>query len=199
MEKSRKPYAVLILAAGEARRMGTPKQLLPWRDTTLLGQVIAHAHQVKDADLYVVLGAHAKIIQRQIAPIDFSCIVNSKWHKGLGSSIASGIQYICNEHPRCQGILLLLGDQPFLNGAHLQQMIRMYKKTSKKIIATAYGKQMGVPALFHPLYFRDLGRLSGNEGAKHILEAHATDVLCLDAQDLTMDVDTPAEYKRLKE
>lgn len=197
--KSEKKIAILILAAGEASRMGTPKQLLPWKNTTLLGQVIENAKSTKQGNVFVVLGAYAAEIRKQFSVKDVSYVIHKDWKKGLGSSIAAGVQHIVSYNPGYKAVLLLLGDQPFVDAAYLELLISTFRKSDEGIVATGYGQKTGVPAIFDQVYFNRLTSLGGDIGAKHILEERSTEVVSLNANGLTTDVDTMTEYERLKD
>ncbi|MEO1012853.1 MAG: nucleotidyltransferase family protein [Bacteroidota bacterium] len=198
MGKTERIYAVLILAAGGATRMGRPKQLLPWKQTTLLGQVIAHAKGLEHVDIHVVLGAQAAKIREAMPVSGIDFVVHSGWQLGLGSSIAIGVRHICQKNPDCKAVLLLLGDQPFLDTVYLRSLVSTFQKSSKGIVATGYGNTPGVPAIFDQMYFKDLMCIQGDVGAKSILKEHSGEVVLLNADGRTTDVDTLVEYERLK-
>ena len=102
---------ILILAAGSSTRMGQPKQLLPWKNSTLLGNTIETAKALTK-NILVVLGAHAELIEEKL-PKDVNRIINIGWNSGMGSSIALGVQQL----ERALGperILILLVDQPLI-------------------------------------------------------------------------------------
>ena len=191
------PIAVLILAAGASKRMGSPKQLLAWKNTTLLGNAVETAKASKAADIYVVLGANASAIGMAISKAGISAIANKDWQIGMGTSIAAGINYFIDENKSYQAVLILLCDQPLISTAYLDAMINNFEARDKGIVATKYGNKAGVPALFDQKYFKVLKALKGDKGAKRILERHSTDLLLLDAAGMEVDLDTGEDYNAL--
>jgi len=85
--------AMVILAAGAASRMQAIKQLLPWKKTTLLGNAIEQGLQSNVDKVYVVLGANASKIKKQILNYPIQIIEHKNWQLGIGSSIACAINY----------------------------------------------------------------------------------------------------------
>ncbi|MGS0528175.1 nucleotidyltransferase family protein [Zobellia nedashkovskayae] len=101
--------AILILAAGASTRMGQPKQLLPWKDTTLLGHAIQTVKSTDAIEVVTVLGANAKLIQSQIKE-EVIFIQNTDWQSGLGGSIACGTEWLLQSNIEFDGILITLAD-----------------------------------------------------------------------------------------
>jgi len=198
MDDSKNTIALLILAAGSSSRMGTPKQLLPWGDTTLLGNAIRNAKTTDISDIYVVLGANATQILEAVHVTGVHFIKNPLWQQGLGTSIASSIQHFNGAGKSYGGVLVMLCDQPLVDADYLNQMITSFRTGEKNIIATAYEKRIGVPALFNNTYFEALAKLNMDYGAKEILRAHKNKLIALDPMGKAVDVDTMDEYEKLK-
>ncbi len=185
--------AVLILAAGASTRMeGGPKQLLPWKGTTLLGHAIAQGKQLSDS-VFVVLGAHANEI-KEIIPKDVEIIHNPKWEKGMGTSISVGIEYIQNNNGNPSGLLIMLADQPLLDATYLHELKSEFENKACKIVATSYGEKLGVPAIFHSSLFLELAKLHEDVGAKPIIETYKTDAIVVFPKGKEIDIDTKKEY-----
>lgn len=187
----------LILAAGESSRMGTPKQLLPWRETTLLGNCIENARKVCGKDVFVVLGAHAERIKKNTNTTNVTSIENNTYSTGLGSSISCGITHLQESVHDCQGVLILLCDQPLIDVAYLGAMIATFKKDKKGIVATSYANRVGVPAIFDAKYFVALKELKKDYGAKKILEKFKDDVVAILPKGKEQDIDTIEAYEIL--
>ena len=188
-----KTTAILILAAGEASRMGEIKQNLPYLETTLLGHAIAQAKQAKAQHIYCVLGAQKEAIKTKIKQ-EVSFIINEAWEEGLGSSIACGIKALRSK--KYDHILIMLGDQPLMTASYLNQLINRAKQHPDTCVASGYKNKKGVPAIFPESYFDALEKLSGDHGAKALLNSNLS-VIALNAEDLLQDIDTPQDYERL--
>jgi len=195
-----KRIAIVILAAGKSSRMGAIKQLLPWKNTSLLGHSIALAQSAIAADVFVVVGANAKKIILEVQRNKAVSIVNNDWQQGIGTSISCGVRFI-QELGDFQAVLFLMGDQPFLRRKHLRNIIDEYKKHKNGIIASSYKdiENPVVPILFDAAYFKELSCLEADKGAKIILEKHKDAVIQIFMNSEFKDVDTPSDYKRYKE
>ncbi|WP_067037025.1 NTP transferase domain-containing protein [Allomuricauda sp. CP2A] len=184
---------VLILAAGASTRMeGGPKQLLPWKDTTLLGHAIRQARQITES-VFVVLGAHADEIKK-IIPNNVKIIDNPNWEKGMGSSISVGVEDILGTNSNPSGLLIMLADQPLLDASYLDEVKTEFQNNECKIVATAYGDKLGVPAIFHPSLFLELSKLDKDFGAKHIIEKYKADTIIVFPEGKEIDIDTKNDY-----
>ncbi|SDL27914.1 nucleotidyltransferase family protein [Kriegella aquimaris] len=188
--------AVLILAAGQSSRMGKIKQLLPWKNTTLLGNAIINAKTISE-NVFVVLGAFSNEIKNEFGLKEALFIENKNWENGLGSSLAFGIDYIQKSQKDYRAILVTLGDQPLIDGLYLKTIVTSHNDTKKGIIATAYGGRAGVPALFASNYFDRLRKLDSDNGAKTIINSNKNDTLILSPNGKAMDVDTLEDYKKV--
>jgi molybdenum cofactor cytidylyltransferase len=188
--------SILILAAGASSRMkGKAKQLLPWKDTTLLGHAIVQAKKVSDS-VTVVYGANSEQIKSAI-PNTVESIQNSDWELGMGSSISKGVQHILKENASPNGILIMLVDQPLLDAPYLNQLKSGFEKDLSKITATAYGEKVGAPAIFPKHLFLELTQLSGDVGARQIIKAHKKQISVLQPEGKEIDIDTIETYNQL--
>jgi len=186
--------AILILAAGAASRMGSIKQLLPWKTTTLLGNAITNAKTITN-NVYVVLGANAQEIKNKtVAEVTY--INNSDWSSGLGSSIACGVEAIVNKG-QYAGVLIMLADQPLVDVNYINKLIDLFTKNDKGIIATNYSEKIGVPVIFNKTYFKELRNLKNDFGAKYILKNYNEDIISINPNGKEKDIDTPDDYQEL--
>ncbi|MEL4306644.1 nucleotidyltransferase family protein [Joostella sp. CR20] len=185
--------AILILSAGASSRMGTPKQLLPWGDLTLLEHAIATANASTSVETFVVLGAHADEIQQQIA-INATVLFHKNWKLGIGSSLAFGISQLANKS--FDAVLIMLADQPFVSTEYINELLLCFQTSAEKIIASKFHENIGVPAVFSSEYFNDLKNLKGDVGAKKIIKSNLEDVKTVDGNAVVMDVDTVEMYKK---
>ncbi len=141
---NRKPVAGIILAAGRGIRMGVTKQLLPFEQTTLLGQVIQTARQSQLDEICVVLGFEADQIRHSLDLTDIHLIENSDWNKGQSFSVAAGLKAL---PPEIDGALFLLGDQPLIKIRTINSLVSKFQKTGHWIVAPCYKGQRGNPVL----------------------------------------------------
>lgn len=189
---------ILILAAGASLRMGKPKQLLPWGTNTLLENAINSAKEANNDGVYVILGANKAIIKEQVTDKKVTFITNSAWESGLGSSIAVGMQHIAETvKVSPDAILIMLADQPFIDASYLNSLLKSFKINEKSIVATSYGANLGVPALFDASYFKEILKLNKDFGAKELIAKNKEWVSIVFPYEKAVDIDTPSDYKTI--
>lgn len=190
--------AVLLLAAGSASRMGEPKQLLKWKNTTILENAIQVASQLKVEQTVVVLGAHYETIISNINKGNHIVVKNKYWDQGLGNSIAFGVRYIQESFTEIENILIMLADQPLIDFNFLNRMVEQHILNENQIVCTAYkNKKLGVPAIFNKLFFEELMQLNSDKGARNILKKYSEELIYINGGDLIQDIDTMDEYKTI--
>jgi molybdenum cofactor cytidylyltransferase len=193
----REEIAILILAAGPSSRLGQPKQQLLIDGSSLLVRTVATALESNIGKVYVVIGydevAHRKLMNEQNVEIIF----NSKWKKGMGSSLKAGLNFLLAQNKSLKGILVMVCDQPLLTITHLQQLAHTYKQTNSDIVASYYTGTAGVPALFSKALFGELQLISDMEGAKKIIQNNLHKTSTIPFEGGAFDIDTPEDYERL--
>ena len=152
--KAPRRIGLVLLAAGESRRMGTPNQLLPFEGKPL----VRHAAQVAVASgcspVVVVLGSSSQNIAPALEGLPVRAVTNSRWAEGMGTSIQAGLAALAPEH--LDGVVITLADQPFVNAAHLAHLIAAQRRSNRPIIASEYSGTAGIPALFMRPVFDEL-------------------------------------------
>ena len=186
--------AILILAAGQSSRMGRPKQLLTVDGKTLIERSIDTALASDSKAVYCVLGAHATTIRPLLTSFPVRIIENPNYKDGLSTSIVAGIEEL--EKDQMKAALVLLADQPKITVNHLNNLISLFMENPGQIAATAYQNTLGVPALFPNQYFAELKALTGDKGARVLLNEQADCIKAVPFADLT-DIDTPEDYQQL--
>lgn len=189
---SKPKIAIAILAAGASTRMGRPKQLLPWGDTTILGHALHQAFGSKAQEVYVILGANNELIQTQVNFGSANIQINDRWQEGLGTSIATAAKAAANQN--IDGLLIMLADQPQVDSEFLNKLIADFQPNQERIVATGYDGEAGVPVLFDVVYFERLGGLEGDRGAKVVLKECKEQTIIVEPKVQLRDVDTEEGY-----
>jgi molybdenum cofactor cytidylyltransferase len=190
--------AILIPAAGNSSRLGTPKQLLKWKGSTLLAHTIKTAQQLHCEQIFLVLGSDLDAISSSVEEFQITLLNNKQWKTGLGGSIAFGIKHIIEIELEVDGVLIMLPDQPLIDLDHFKAMTDYFESGQDQIIATKYGNdKKGVPALFDRKYFNELGELTNDLGAKYLLNKYSENVQVLESTQTLLDIDTMDDYKKL--
>jgi molybdenum cofactor cytidylyltransferase len=197
--RSEYPIGAIILAAGASIRMGAVKQLLPWKNSTLLEYSIQQLSESDVNQLVVVLGANEKVIRENSNLQCTDVVVNPEWEKGMATSIATGLGHLLKKTPDMQAVLIALVDQPLLDFNYYNKLIQKKLVVVSEIVCSAYFDQLGVPAVFGREYFDNLLNLEGSKGARALLREGNVKVATIDAGDLAVDLDTKESYNRIYE
>ena len=187
------------MAAGSSSRLGKPKQLLPFRGTTLLQQTIDQAKTINVGPVVLVTGAyHDKIIEETNTQ-GLNVVHNDFWQDGMTSSIISGLKEAINLSPDIDAAIILMCDQPFLSSSVLLEMIEAYMSTGKEIIQCKYGDNYGPPVLFDQSLFASIMALNEKNGARSIIRQHPEKVAFVSFPDGCIDIDTEADFEKLNQ
>jgi molybdenum cofactor cytidylyltransferase len=185
--------ATIILAAGESKRMKGIKQLLPWKNATLLTYAIRQAIHTETDAVFVVLGANKEAILSSTDTSETTIVTNKEWSAGMGSSIAAAVRHIRLNALDFDAVLIRLIDQPLLDINHYNNLINSYIIT-KNIVTSSYKSGAGVPAVFDHKYFNELMVLNTDKGAKEIIKKHKNKVSIIDSKGKTADLDDYQTY-----
>lgn len=193
----RSDIALLILAAGESKRMGQAKQLLPWGETTLLGQALEQALKTPITRKYLLLGARAEHIMQEVDLTGFIPLINPDWEEGMGTGIAFATHKILNDLPDLNGVLIMLADQPEVNSDLLTTMLDQFDASEKPVLACAYEKKAGVPAIISGVHMEQLTTFQGDTGARKLFKTIADQLELFELNESLQDIDDPETYRRL--
>jgi len=197
-QRAKDQIAIVILAAGASKRMSAIKQLLPWKQTTLINHCIEQSAGSKAQEVFVVLGAHVEEILQNLNP-KARVLMNPEWEQGMGTSIARAMYFFEKKALFFNAVLFVLVDQPLLDSKYLNRLINNYIATNKNIVASQIKEGAGVPVILNRIYFKKLKKLDQDYGAKRILAENWQDVLVLDSEEKNRDVDTMEAYAALYE
>jgi len=190
------PVAGIILAAGESRRLGKPKQLLDWRGQPFVRAVTRTALEAGLDPVIVVTGANRENVEAAIEDLTAKVMANKDWPEGQGSSIKKGVQVLNFENPVGAAIFLLV-DQPQVTASILRALIEKHAEGLYPVVAPIVIDRRANPVLFDRVTFPDLLELEGDVGGRAILHKHNVEYLPWHDDRLLLDVDTPEQYQRL--
>ena len=179
-----------ILAAGASSRFGSPKQLVRLGGAPVLHQVVAAATAVAGNSVSVVLGANARDIAPALRQSAASLVVNRDWAEGLGSTIRTAVR---TAPPRCEGLLLLLGDQVLVTVDDLRRLFAAWRRHPVLVAAALYGGAPGLPAIFPRWAYTDLLELRGDCDAGRVLRRCSDRLVRIPMPNAGVPFDTPED------
>jgi molybdenum cofactor cytidylyltransferase len=185
----------LVLAAGLSQRMGTPKQLLPFGQKTILQTVVDVLLTLPLAGVIVVLGHEAERVRASLADRSVTYCVNDNYREGMFSSVLCGLNHMPES---ADAFLMVLGDQPHIEARVGRAVIDAYQGGDVGIVIPTWGGKRGHPALVDLKRYRsEIMSLSGDAGLKPVMRGHEHDTRMLDVDDsgILRDLDTPEEYQ----
>lgn len=195
------PIAGIVLAAGESKRFGKPKQLLEWKGQPFVRAVAQTALRAELSPVIVVTGSNAEQVEAAIHDLDVVIVRNDDWQSGQGSSIREGV-YALTPAPLpqgegCGGAVFLLSDQPQVTTMVIRALIEKHAEGLYPIVAPMVIDRRGNPVLFDRATFSDLTAIEGDTGGRAIFHKHRVEYLPWHDEGLLLDVDTPEQYERL--
>jgi molybdenum cofactor cytidylyltransferase len=179
----------LVLGAGGSRRLGRPKQLLPYGSGTLLGHVVGVARSCAFDQLVVAIGGAADDVRAQVDLTGAEVVVNDAYGEGCSSSIAAALEVI---DERCDVLVLMLGDQPGVTAATVAALLA--GRGDARLAVCRYEDGRGHPIAFARAAFADLAGLHGDKGVWKMLDRGPTTEIAIPGA-IPLDVDTPEDYE----
>jgi molybdenum cofactor cytidylyltransferase len=187
--------SAILLGAGKSKRMGVDKLSRPWGRKTVLEHCFETLLRSKVEEVVVVLNLRKKGIKDLFLRPRVKIVMNPYSKKGMSTSIRRGLQMI---HPYSQGILIALGDQPYLKARTINALIRAFSQRKEGIILPSFQGRMGHPVIFDQKYKKELLSLKGDVGGRSIIERHPEDVrrVPVKSAGVVKDIDTWQDYKK---
>lgn len=192
---SDKRVAAIVLAAGEAKRMGRPKQLIEWNGRPLVAHVVQQAIEAALEPIIVVIGAYADQVRPAIDTSAARIVENPHWAQGMSTSVQAGLAVL---ESSIDAAIFLLIDQPHIDAAHIRAMIAAYQQSGRPIVVSAYQGKRASPTLFDRSFFDELMHVSGDSGGRSIIRAHPDRVRVVEvaSEALLIDIDTQADLSK---
>lgn len=189
--------SAVVLAAGAARRMGREKLMLAVGGKPLLRTIVREVVPLGLPQILVVANEeNRRAVFAALSDLPVEILLNSRAQEGMGTSIALAASSVA---PTSRGILLLQGDQPFVDRVILRTLVGEWKRRSPDFVASSYDGVVTTPVLFGRHLFDELRGLGGDRGAKSVLERHWPAGRVLEFPSWRgLDVDTPEDYERAR-
>jgi molybdenum cofactor cytidylyltransferase len=174
--------------------MGAPKQLLEIDRKPLVVRSVEAALGSAAWPVVVVLGANAEQIRPALARLPVLITENPAWAEGMAASIRAGVTTVQQFSRHLDAVVIALCDQPAFSTDTITQLVAAQHTTGRSIVAAHYAGRHGAPALFLREHFPTLVALTGEEGARALLNDDPTRVASVELPDLAIDLDTPEDF-----
>lgn len=184
----------VVLAAGDSSRFGSTKQLQTIDGISLVERAAKLARNVCGDNTILVTGHDSAAVARSAGNAARFVIVNDHYADGMSSSIVAAVSALAHA---AGAILLILADQPLISARHLQSMLDSWSGSGTEIVSTAFADTSGPPVLFPSGTFPALTRLTGDQGARSVLQDPRFTVRTIPFEDAAVDIDTPEDLEQL--
>jgi molybdenum cofactor cytidylyltransferase len=188
--------SAVILAAGQSKRMGQPKMLLPWGKLTVLEHVISVFLEAGIVDVLVVTGSAREQVEGALSQYPVSKIYNDDYASG---EMLSSIQRALRAMPdQAQAALIGLGDQPQIQEGSVRLVCEAYRQSKFRIIVPSFQMRRGHPWLVTRPLWNEILELKPPESPRDFLNRHANEIhyVRVDTQSVLADLDTPEDYEK---
>lgn len=186
----------IVLAAGESRRMGTPKINLPWGETTVLGQVLDTLLEAGLEEIILVTGAHPVAGLEDFTARGVKPVHNPDYAAGeMLSSFQVGLRAAA---PHSQAALLALSDQPQMEVSVVRAVVAAYLERRPLLLIPSYRMRRGHPGVVDRSLWVEILAMKPPATLRDFLNAHAAEIYYLevDTETVVQDLDTPEDYAR---
>ncbi len=191
----RRPVAAIVLAAGMATRMGKPKVLLPWGEESVLEAIIRRLRLARLDEVVVVTGHWADEVSKVASRLDARVVHNPFYEGGeMLSSLQAGLRALDNRFAAC---LVVLGDQPQIQGRVIAEVLTAYAEGRGSIVAPSYRMRRGHPIVIDRQHWPELLALPSGASPRDVINAHADQIayVNVNTDSVVTDIDTPEDYR----
>jgi len=190
--------SAIILAAGQSKRMGQPKMLLPWGEQTVLTHVISVFQSAGVSDIIIVTGGARVEIEELVSGLNVGINHNDEYAKSeMLSSIQCGIRTLTRQ---TQAALIGLGDQPQVQERSVRRVCEAFFETRSNLVVPSYQMRRGHPWLVASPLWDELLKMDSPQSPRDFLSTHAKEIKYVDIDNPSIleDLDTPDDYMKFK-
>ena len=186
----------IILAAGLSRRMGTPKMVLPWGETTVIGQVIGVLAGAGVGEIVVVSGGARQQVESALQGLPARPVFNPRYAEDpMVFSLQVGLASL---PAGVEAALVALGDQPQIEAQVVRRLIEVHRERGAPLVVPSFHMHRGHPWLVDRRLWPEVMALRPPHTLRDILNEHASQIeyLAVDSDSILRDLDTPEDYAR---
>lgn len=187
----------VVLAAGQSRRMGTQKMLLPWGDATVITQVVRVLQDASLAQIVVVTGSSRAEVEDALRAEEVTLAHNSRYQHGeMLASLQVGLPALEGD---TDAALVVLGDQPQIETQVVRQITGLARESARPLVVPSFQKRRGHPWLVRRGLWPELLSMDGDlETLRDFLNRHADEIeyANVNSRSVLLDLDTPEDYRQ---
>lgn len=188
--------AAVILAAGQSKRMGSPKMILPWGNTTVIGQVVAVLQEAGVSEICVVTGGAHEQVDLALQNLPVKTVFNPRFEQDeMALSLQIGLASL---PPQVQATLVVLGDQPQIQPQVVCSVIQAYLEQPMPLVVPSYQMRRGHPWLIDRVLWPEVQALQPPCILRDVLTSQPERILYVPVttDSILRDLDTPEDYGR---
>jgi molybdenum cofactor cytidylyltransferase len=188
--------SAIILAAGQSRRMGQPKMVLPWGQSTVIEHVITTFLEAGTEHIVVVTGGTQELVEKAIEPYPVQKVYNRNYEAGeMLSSLQVGLRLLPNG---VQAALIGLGDQPQVQARTVRLVGEAYRASQSQLVVPSFQMRRGHPWLVARSLWSEILALNSPESPRDFLNRHAAEIhyVQVETSSILSDLDTPEDYQK---
>ncbi|MCS7366048.1 MAG: nucleotidyltransferase family protein [archaeon GB-1867-035] len=189
--------SIIILAAGESRRFGRNKLLIPISGVPMIRRIVMAALNSMVSEVVVVLGFEAELVRKVIEDLPCKIVVNENYSLGMSSSVKVGFKAVSRD---VDAVIVLPGDYPLIDSDVINMVVKVYRETGAPIVIASYRGRRGHPVLFSSTLFSELMEINEETmGLKSILRRHEREIVLAETGKIgvVLDVDVPEDFNRV--
>jgi len=192
---NRVKVSAILLGAGESKRMEVDKVSLPWGKKTMFEHCLETLLRSNVKEVIVVINDRIKGLVNLLKSQRVKVVNNPYYKRGMSTSIRRGLRAM---DPSSEGILIALGDQPFIKKRTIDALIKAFIRKKDGIVVPSFRGRRGHPVIFHRRFEKELLNLRGDVGGKSIIERHPVEVsvVPVKSEGVVIDIDMRKEYKK---
>jgi molybdenum cofactor cytidylyltransferase len=178
--------SAIVLAAGESRRMGDFKQLLPFKGKTFVECCVDNLLAAGVEEIFVITGHREQEVRHALARRNVRFVFNANYKAGMSSSIISGVTAL---DEKTTAILIALADQPQIDTGIIKKVIAVFETTQPLLVVPTFEDRRGHPIVLNAKLKQEILALDPNEGLRQIVHTHKDETIYVEVADKAVLVD----------
>jgi molybdenum cofactor cytidylyltransferase len=190
--------SAIILAAGQSKRMGQQKMLMPWGQANVIDQVVSVLFDAGVNDIHMVTGGSQAELKETLKDYQIAYLFNKEFANGeMLMSVQVGLKGLDD---KSEAALIVLGDQPQIEPQIVRAIVEEYTSSHSKIIVPSYEMHRGHPWLVDKIFWEEILKLIPPFTMQNFLNSHPDDIDYIEVEtpSIIQDLDTQTDYTRYK-